>query len=44
LYERSALPRRALESIDCDASVSVTTKRGRERPATKKFSALPPTK
>merc|ERR1719181_1501598 len=41
LYERSALPRSALLSMDCDASVSATTNSGRERPATKKFSALP---
>jgi hypothetical protein len=44
LYERSALPRSALESMDCDARVRITTYSGSERPATKKFSALPPTK
>mmetsp|Transcript_47116 Transcript_47116/g.100188 ORF Transcript_47116/g.100188 Transcript_47116/m.100188 type:complete len:235 (-) Transcript_47116:202-906(-) len=41
LYDSVAAPRMALESMDCEARVAVTTQRGSERPATKKFSLLP---
>ena len=44
LYDKSTFPSRALESIDWAPKVMETIHKGRERPATKKFSAFPCTK